>query len=329
VTDNNSAEEPSGIPAETNPSDPVVPPPPFISGTRVSSPVYPQATPSAFVLASPAATPPPATSTAPAPTTSGWRGVGRRTVVMSAVLAAVLASASTAAVVTIETNSRTATPAPTTAAANLTSNTTSNDPTAVIARANASVVTIATSSQATFGGGSSGVGSGIIVSSNGVILTNAHVVAGADQLTVQLPDGRQLPATVIQSDTAADLATIKVDATGLTAATLGDSSSVQVGERVYAIGSPLGEYSDTVTSGVLSATNRSITVSGERRGQSEDLTGLLQTDAAINPGNSGGPLIDGNGAVIGIVTAGSSNAQGIGFAIPINAAKNLIASSNA
>jgi len=328
VTDNTSAEEPSGIQAETTHSDPVVPPPPFIPGTLASSPVYPQATPSAYAVASPAATPPPATSTSSAPTTSGTRGVGRRTVVMSAVLAAVLASASTVAVVTIETNSRTAPPAPTTAA-NLTSNTTSNDPTAVIARANASVVTIATSSQGTFGGGSSGVGSGIIVSSNGVILTNAHVVAGADQLTVQLPDGRQLPATVIQSDTAADLATIKVDATGLTAATLGDSSSVQVGERVYAIGSPLGEYSDTVTSGVLSATNRSITVSGERRGQSEDLTGLLQTDAAINPCNSGGPLIDGNGAVIGIVTAGSSNAQGIGFAIPINAAKNLIASSYA
>ena len=257
------------------------------------------------------------------------RTVGRRAILMSAVLAAVLASGSTAAVVTLETNSRVATPAATTPAANLTSSTTSSDPTTVIAKAMSSVVTIGSSSSSQFGGSSSGVGTGIIVSANGLILTNAHVVAGADQLQVQLPDGRQLPATVVQSDTAADLATIKVDATGLTPATLGDSSTVQVGERVYAIGSPLGEYSDTVTSGVLSALNRSITVSGERRGESEDLSGLLQTDAAINPGNSGGPLIDGNGSVIGIVTAGSSNAQGIGFAIPINAAKSLIASSNA
>ena len=294
--------------------------------------VHPAEEPLGAPLASP--TPPPFTPPVMAPATvaparSDPRTVGRRTVVMSAVLAAVLASASTAAVVTLETGAPSAAPAASTPAANLTSSTTSTDPTTVIARAKASVVTIGTSSSGTFGGSSSGVGSGIIVSSNGLILTNAHVVAGADQLVVQLPDGRQLPATVVQTDTAADLATIKVDATGLTAATLADSGNVQVGERVYAIGSPLGEFSDTVTSGVLSATNRSITVSGERRGQSEDLSGLLQTDAAINPGNSGGPLIDANGAVIGIVTAGSSNAQGIGFAIPINAAKSLIASSNA
>jgi S1-C subfamily serine protease len=259
------------------------------------------------------------------------RTVGRRAILFSALLAAVLASGSTAAVVTLETNNRVAAPTATTPSANLTSSTTSADPTTVIAKAMSSVVTIGSSSSSSgpFGGSSSGVGTGIIVSSSGLILTNAHVVAGADQLEVQLPDGRHLPATVVQSDTTADLATIKVDATGLTPATLGDSSTVQVGERVYAIGSPLGEYSDTVTSGVLSALNRSITVSGERRGESEDLSGLLQTDAAINPGNSGGPLIDANGSVIGIVTAGSSNAQGIGFAIPIDAAKSLIASSNA
>ena len=299
MTDNHSADEPAGAGAE------------FISGTQVP-PAFPPlaSTPAASsLLVTPPSTTPPAAPPATSVSSPGPRTVGRRTVVMSAVLAAVLASASTAAVVTIETSGRSASPSSNTGAADLTSSTTSNDPTAVIARANKSVVTIATSSSGTLGGSSGGVGSGIIVSSNGLILTNAHVVAGADQLVVQLPDGRQLPATVVHADSAADLATIKVDATGL--------------------GSPLGEYSDTVTSGVLSATNRSITVSGERRGQSEDLSGLLQTDAAINPGNSGGPLIDGNGTVIGIVTAGSSNAEGIGFAIPINAAKGLIASSNA
>ena len=177
-----------------------------------------------------------------------------------------------------------------------------------------------------FGGGTStGVGSGFVVSSNGLILTNAHVVSGAQSLTVDLPDGRQLPATVVTADSAADLALIRVSATGLTAATLGDSSAVQVGQAVFAIGTPLGEYADTVTGGIISATGRSITVSGEVRGQSEDLSGLLQTDAAINPGNSGGPLIDATGKVIGIVTAGSGSAQGLGFAIPINVAKTLIA----
>jgi S1-C subfamily serine protease len=312
VTDNYSANEPSEARVE------------FASASQPATapPIYPPPAP-------PLTTPPPSQPPATASSSPAGRTVGRRTVVMSAVLAAVLASTATAAVVTIETTGRSASPASSTGAANLTSSTTSNDPTTVIARANASVVTIATSSSGTFGGSSGGVGSGIVVSSNGLILTNAHVVAGADRLVVQLPDGRQLPATVVRADNAADLATIKVDATGLTAATLGDSGTVQVGERVYAIGSPLGEYSDSVTSGVLSATNRSITVSGERRGQSEDLSGLLQTDAAINPGNSGGPLIDGSGAVIGVVTAGSSNAEGIGFAIPINAAKGLIASSNA
>jgi serine protease Do len=246
-------------------------------------------------------------------------------------LAAALASASTAAVVTIATGGDTPAASPSAAGstANLAVSSTAADASSVIAKAMASVVTIETSGTSSRAGAVSGVGSGVIVSANGLILTNAHVVEGASQLTVDLVDGRQLPATVVTADTTADLAVIKVDATGLTPATLGDSSAVQVGETVYAIGSPLGNYTDSVTSGVLSAINRSITVGGETRGQTNDLKGLLQTDAAINPGNSGGPLIDGSGSVIGLVTAGSSSAQGIGFAIPINAAKAMIASASA
>jgi S1-C subfamily serine protease len=118
-----------------------------------------------------------------------------------------------------------------------------------------------------------------------------------------------------------------VQATGLKAAKLGDSSALQVGELAIAIGSPLGTFTDTVTSGIVSGLNRSVTV-GEAGSQvTQDLTGLIQTDAAINPGNSGGPLLDASGAVIGLVTASSSSAQGIGFAIPINQAKQMIATA--
>jgi serine protease Do len=255
-----------------------------------------------------------------------------RAIVAAAILSATVASGMTVGAVAV--SGRLATSSPATSAgagtnANLVISSTASDTASVVAQAEKSVVTITSTSTSTgagFGGGTStGVGSGFVVSSNGLILTNAHVVSGAQSLTVDLPDGRQVPATVVTADSTADLALIRVAATGLTAATLGDSSTVQVGQTVLAIGTPLGEYADTVTAGIISATDRSITVSGEVRGQSEDLSGLLQTDAAINPGNSGGPLIDATGKVIGIVTAGSGSAQGLGFAIPINAAKALVA----
>ena len=111
---------------------------------------------------------------------------------------------------------------------------------------------------------------------------------------------------------------------GLTAATLGDSSQLLVGQTVLAIGSPLGEFTETVTRGIVSALDRSITVGDQATGSSKDLTNLIQTDAAINPGNSGGPLINERGEVVGINSAVSQQAEGIGFAIPINAAKDLI-----
>jgi serine protease Do len=158
------------------------------------------------------------------------------------------------------------------------------------------------------------VGSGVIFDSNGWILTNHHVVSDPGTLTVQLSDGRSFPATVYGTDTLTDLAIVKIDATGLPTATLGDSSALQLGQTVIAVGDPLGTYPGTVTVGVVSGVDRSIT---DTTGNLDD---LIQTDAAINPGNSGGPLVATNGAVIGIDTAVAGSAQGIGFAIPINVA---------
>ncbi|MFI5259099.1 MAG: S1C family serine protease [Candidatus Limnocylindrales bacterium] len=193
-----------------------------------------------------------------------------------------------------------------------------------------SVVTIVSSDASgisPFSVPATGAGSGFIVSSNGLILTNNHVVTGASSLTVTLDDTRQMTATVVTTDAVHDLALIKIDATGLTPVTLGDSSTVQVGQLAIAIGSPLGTFTDSVTQGIVSGINRSITVGDQATRTQEDLSGLIQTDAAINPGNSGGPLLDASGSVVGIITATASNAQDMGFAIPINQAKQMIAAA--
>ncbi len=173
-----------------------------------------------------------------------------------------------------------------------------------------------------------GVGSGFIVSADGLILTNNHVVVGAPSLEVTLDDTSQHVATVVATDSAHDLALVKVDMKGLTPVILADSDAVQVGELAIAIGSPLGTYTDSVTQGIVSGTNRTITVGDISTRNTENLTGLIQTDAAINPGNSGGPLLDVGGSVIGIITASASNSQGVGFAIPINQAKQLISQAS-
>ena len=165
---------------------------------------------------------------------------------------------------------------------------------------------------------SEGVGSGIIYDSNGWILTNRHVVSGSDTLKVQLKDGREFTGTIYGIDTLTDLAIVKIDATDLPTAPIGESSTLKVGQTTIAIGSPLGTYTNTVTSGILSATGRSIDT------DSGTINNLLQTDAAINPGNSGGPLLDAGGNVIGINTAIAANANGIGFAIPINIARPIM-----
>ena len=162
------------------------------------------------------------------------------------------------------------------------------------------------------------VGSGVIYSADGWIVTNRHVVEGATTMTVHLEDGRDFPGRVYGIDTLTDLAIVKVEATGLTAATLGRSSAIQVGQTAIAIGSPLGVYTNSVTAGIISAIGREITTESGR------LDGLLQTDAAINPGNSGGALVDSSGAVIGINTAISTEGAGIGFAIPIDIARPIM-----
>jgi S1-C subfamily serine protease len=126
-----------------------------------------------------------------------------------------------------------------------------------------------------------------------------------------------------------DLALVKIAATGLTPATIGDSKAIEVGQTAIAIGSPLGTYTETVTKGIISALDRTITVQDEQSGRPVTLTGLIQTDAAINPGNSGGPLMNAIGQVVGVNTATASSAEGLGFAIPIEEAASLIAQARA
>ena len=210
---------------------------------------------------------------------------------------------------------------------------TDEDLTDVIAQARSSVVTITSRVGAMlpdrFGGGATGVGSGVIVTADGYILTNAHVVEGSRSLTVELTDGREFDATVVETATDRDLALIKIDATGLTPAKIGDSSTIEVGETAIAIGSPLGRYTETVTKGIVSGTGRDITVVDQQSGRRVRLTDLIQTDAAINQGNSGGPLLNAAGEVIGINTAAATSAENLGFATPINAARSLLATAGA
>jgi S1-C subfamily serine protease len=165
-----------------------------------------------------------------------------------------------------------------------------------------------------------GVGSGVIFDPKGYILTNDHVVHGARTITVTLHDGRQVQGELVGTDPSTDLAVVKINETNLPVAPLGDSENLRVGELAVAIGNPLGlELQRTVTAGIISALNRTI--------QTEDgnvLEGLIQTDASINPGNSGGPLVNSSGQVIGINTAKATQAEGIGFAIPINVAKPIV-----
>ncbi|MEO7118333.1 MAG: trypsin-like peptidase domain-containing protein [Candidatus Limnocylindrales bacterium] len=181
------------------------------------------------------------------------------------------------------------------------------------------VVTIQTTT-----GQLSGTGSGVIVTADGYILTNHHVVGSAKAVTVLLADGRALDGTVVGVDTLTDLAIVKVDGSDLPTAPLGDSSTLQAGQRAIAIGSPLGDYPGSVTQGIVSGLDRAIDVADQTTGTTTHLQHLIQTDAAINPGNSGGPLLDADGRVIGINTAEASNAQGIGFAIPIDLAKPIV-----
>ncbi|MDL2237100.1 trypsin-like peptidase domain-containing protein [Christensenellaceae bacterium OttesenSCG-928-K19] len=194
----------------------------------------------------------------------------------------------------------------------------------VAGKASASVVEITTEYMTTqpFVGEavSEGAGSGVIFSEDGYIITNNHVIDGAAQITVTLSDGTEYAAELIGTDAKTDLAVIKIEASGLLAAEFADSSALTVGELAVAIGNPLGELGGTVTSGIVSAAERDITIEGEA------MT-LIQTSAAVNPGNSGGGLFNGEGQLIGIVNSKLSgeNIEGLAFAIPSNTVREIIA----
>ena len=173
-----------------------------------------------------------------------------------------------------------------------------------------------------------GGGSGFIVSDNGLILTNKHVVSDEKaSYTVFTNDGKKYDATVLARDPAQDLAVLQIQASSLPTVELGDSDSLELGQTAIAIGNALGEYRNTVSVGVVSGLSRNVTASGQ--GSSETIQGVIQTDAAINPGNSGGPLLNLRGQVVGINTAVATNAQNVGFAMPINRAKKDIGSVRA
>ena len=168
-------------------------------------------------------------------------------------------------------------------------------------------------------------GSGVIISEDGYVLTNNHVISGADKITVYVNPGdgseeQSYEATLVGSSESNDIAVLKIDATGLNAATFGDSDQLEVGELAVAIGNPMGQVHGSVTAGIISAVEQELTI--------DDVTiNAIQTDAAINPGNSGGALFDSYGNVIGIVYAKSSSVsiEGIGYAIPVNNIKDLVA----
>ena len=167
-----------------------------------------------------------------------------------------------------------------------------------------------------------GGGSGFITSPNGVILTNKHVVADSNsEYTVFLSDGQKFKADVLARDPVEDLAIIKIDGQNLPSVKLGDSSKIELGEQILAIGNALGIFKNTVSSGIVSGLSRSIRAAADPKSPVQELRGLIQTDAAINPGNSGGPLVNMRGEAIGINAAIVFGAQNLSFALPINAAK--------
>lgn len=192
----------------------------------------------------------------------------------------------------------------------------------IAAKAGASVVSITTENLVTDqffrGRVVSGAGSGVIISADGTIITNNHVVEGANNISVTLPDGSEHEATLVGTDEASDVAVIKIAVTGLTPAVLGNSDSLAIGDFCIAIGNPMGTLGGTVTDGIISSLNREITIGN-------NTMNLLQMSAAVSPGNSGGGLFNANGELIGLVNAKSSgqDAEGLGFAIPVNTAMKM------
>jgi serine protease Do len=270
----------------------------------------------------------PVADRAPRPSRTGGRGLAGLLAVC--LLSGTLASAGTVALLT----GPLAGAADPQGAARTVQSTTDGDLTEVVASARESVVTITANGARSnglspFAVPTRGVGSGVVLTADGYILTNRHVVDDSQTLSVAFSDGSERPARIVRVSEDTDLALIKVEAAGLDAAAIGDSAALQVGQTAIAIGSPLGSYTETVTRGIISGLEREITVTDESTGRQATLSGLIQTDAAINPGNSGGPLLDDAGNVVGINTAIASNAEGLGFAIPIGDASELIGVASA
>lgn len=201
----------------------------------------------------------------------------------------------------------------------------------IVEKVSEGVVSIVTSVKTTsffgYSSESQAAGTGIIVTSDGYILTNKHVIDGATKISVVLDDGTTFTDVEVAAvDSLNDVAFLKVDGVSdLKAATLGDSKTISVGQQVIAIGNALGQYQNSVTSGIISGTGRSLTATDSTGSMSETLSDMIQTDAAINSGNSGGPLVNAAGEVIGINTATSSTAENMGFAIPISSVKGMLA----
>jgi S1-C subfamily serine protease len=179
------------------------------------------------------------------------------------------------------------------------------------------------------GGTAQDIGTGFVVDANGVIVTNKHVVSetGASYKVIT-QDGKEYDVKEISRDPSNDLAVLKIDASGLTPVTLGDSGNLKAGQFVIAIGTALGEFRHTVTTGVISGLGRGITAGSAYEGYVERLDDVIQTDAAINPGNSGGPLLNSAGQVIGVNVAVAQGAQNVGFAIPVNTVKDALSQYN-
>jgi S1-C subfamily serine protease len=180
------------------------------------------------------------------------------------------------------------------------------------------------------GGTPQDIGTGFIVSSDGLIVTNKHVVSSEDEAKYKVitKDDKEYEVTQISKDPANDIAILKIDATGLKPVELGESSNLKVGQFVVAIGTALGEFRHTVTTGVISGLGRGITAGSVFEGYVERLDNVIQTDAAINPGNSGGPLLNSAGQVIGINVAIAQGAQNVGFAIPVDTLKSALSQYN-
>ncbi|WP_235939374.1 trypsin-like peptidase domain-containing protein [Occultella kanbiaonis] len=307
--------------------------PPYQGGVRTQTPYQGAASTHATSHGngSAGAAPPPSTfgpgsgwqSPPPAPATTVKRPRTWLAITAAAVLAAGLASGGTAALLQNTSSSGTLTQADAPVTVPVSADG-SPDWEAVAAQVRPSVVAITFSSSA-----GSGAGSGVIIDSSGLILTNNHVVADAQSLTVTLSDGRIFEARIVGTDPTTDLAVIELtDAPDdLEAATLGSSDDLAVGESVMAVGNPLG-LDSTVTTGIISALDRPVSATGGGQAQDAVVTNAIQIDAAVNPGNSGGPLFDANGRVIGITSSiatlsESSGSIGLGFAIPVDLATNV------